>query len=982
MTVPPGAAARQAGAAAGAVRPRAAHPHDASRATALAALGEEGVSRRPLRAAAALGAAAVLAGAHRGVLQNGAFAESHGQAVTAVCGECGAPPWPAGQMGGTRLSVAQQQFIGDCKSIDEEVSEPVEEPTKAFGDQVARVLDPSMDALSSERVGITVHMPMGGVVVQTVRKELPAVPVFPVLGKCGLAEDDRDVEALLEEAVKLEAAKVEAKTVKVAMAHHVDSIEVPNASAWRTEKTVNVPMAEHVEDIFHVPVGVTQESEETEKIVKVPMAEYVENIVYVPPGVTQASAAGAYESAAAGSEQDDDAHEYEKEAVNELDDVMKATVAANQLAHARAADPAACRRAQWRLEHDELEDAAVFGTAVLAAPRVATPQRETMVEAEVLTGLAEDESQGGDVIYADAPGGLCDQIVQACDPPEPGSEEHETALARVLEGFGLAVDGFRSMLTSPVGKKRLVTFEQGGWGAGLYDWLHRAADVVNRGFSGYRTGWVRSVLPGALGAASSFVSSASWRWCCSSGTASQRALASSTAWSSTRQTWGHDLDGPGGRSRGGRRRHHSPGPPPPDPVGAPARVVDLARRRAAAVRAMPADAVVDLWDEALLFHGLGAAGSRKLLVLLKRALRRLPGLQPRAGGRGRLPLPAQYPHWGELGGRDPRQAERALSLLVKASSFMPRVLAMETARARKPLRKGVARRQSIRSLDSPLERQLARVKAEDQPVFVSVTSSRRPWRAAVGELVQELQYVARNTPDRKWDFAIAFITGHPEDDVVLEATRLLDKRLGTDGCLLGVDAEFANGTLIPEGPDSQEKTVSEETTAQCNITVTAMRLPRDKDGSLYDGVQGARPFAIGKEELMEISMLTLKLQETPGAQVYNQTGVNNATPLAWRQYLGIEEEPQGILLFADPGASDYTMKQATSEACLLSAHLPDLPAACEVVVPPCTFPRVKGVVCQQVRLSVHVEVELLLLGWCPHPVEAEVLGAVLELPEA
>ena len=169
--------------------------------------------------------------------------------MTAVCGECGAPPWPAGQMGGPAailhaggavlevhslflgeklimellkgtfrgahealvvegdqaVSVAQQ-FIGDCKSIDEEASESVEEPTKAFGDQVAHVLDPSMDTLSSEHVGITVHLPMGDVVVQTVCEELPAVPVFPVLGKCGLAEDDRDVEDPPEEAVNLEAS--------------------------------------------------------------------------------------------------------------------------------------------------------------------------------------------------------------------------------------------------------------------------------------------------------------------------------------------------------------------------------------------------------------------------------------------------------------------------------------------------------------------------------------------------------------------------------------------------------------------------------------------------------------------------------------------------------------------------------------------------------------------------------------------------------
>jgi len=52
--------------------------------------------------------------------------------------------------------------------------------------------------------------------------------------------------------------------------------------------------------------------------------------------------------------------------------------------------------------------------------------------------------------------------------------------------------------------------------------------------------------------------------------------------------------------------------------------------------------------------------------------------------------------------------------------------------------------------------------------------------------------------------------------------------------------------------------------------------------------------------------------------------VNNATPLAWRQYLGIEEEPQGILLFADPEASDYTMKQVLSGLDL------SFPTACKV----------------------------------------------------
>ena len=31
----------------------------------------------------------------------------------------------------------------------------------------------------------------------------------------------------------------------------------------------------------------------------------------------------------------------------------------------------------------------------------------------------------------------------------------------------------------------------GGWGAGVADWYARRADVVNRGFSGYNTRWLR-----------------------------------------------------------------------------------------------------------------------------------------------------------------------------------------------------------------------------------------------------------------------------------------------------------------------------------------------------------------------------------------------------------------------------------------------------------------------------------------------------------
>ena len=37
--------------------------------------------------------------------------------------------------------------------------------------------------------------------------------------------------------------------------------------------------------------------------------------------------------------------------------------------------------------------------------------------------------------------------------------------------------------------------EQRGWGAGLANWYHRSADVVNRGFSGYNSRWIKQALP-------------------------------------------------------------------------------------------------------------------------------------------------------------------------------------------------------------------------------------------------------------------------------------------------------------------------------------------------------------------------------------------------------------------------------------------------------------------------------------------------------
>lgn len=37
--------------------------------------------------------------------------------------------------------------------------------------------------------------------------------------------------------------------------------------------------------------------------------------------------------------------------------------------------------------------------------------------------------------------------------------------------------------------------DQGGWGAALADWYSRKADVINRGFSGYNSSWILTMLP-------------------------------------------------------------------------------------------------------------------------------------------------------------------------------------------------------------------------------------------------------------------------------------------------------------------------------------------------------------------------------------------------------------------------------------------------------------------------------------------------------
>jgi len=44
---------------------------------------------------------------------------------------------------------------------------------------------------------------------------------------------------------------------------------------------------------------------------------------------------------------------------------------------------------------------------------------------------------------------------------------------------------------------KLISYIQ-GWGAGLADFYHRTADVINRGYSGYNSRWIRSMITDIL----------------------------------------------------------------------------------------------------------------------------------------------------------------------------------------------------------------------------------------------------------------------------------------------------------------------------------------------------------------------------------------------------------------------------------------------------------------------------------------------------
>jgi small ligand-binding sensory domain FIST len=176
------------------------------------------------------------------------------------------------------------------------------------------------------------------------------------------------------------------------------------------------------------------------------------------------------------------------------------------------------------------------------------------------------------------------------------------------------------------------------------------------------------------------------------------------------------------------------------------------------------------------------------------------------------------------------------------------------------------------------------------------------WEEALDQILQEL--AAMHPGGGRWDFGVAFISGFDsQNDAVVGVTAKLDKTLGTEGGFLGV----ASAGSIGRSQERQRLVLSANDSLS-SITVTAVRLPRQADGTLGEGVQEARPFVVGKEELMQISQLALNIQDSSRSDPSgNIKSARHSTPLAWRKFLGQEgeHEAKSMLLFADPTTSQY-----------------------------------------------------------------------------
>lgn len=182
------------------------------------------------------------------------------------------------------------------------------------------------------------------------------------------------------------------------------------------------------------------------------------------------------------------------------------------------------------------------------------------------------------------------------------------------------------------------------------------------------------------------------------------------------------------------------------------------------------------------------------------------------------------------------------------------------------------------------------------PVFASILSTQKSWRAAIGEIKAEANYLIRSYPKKDWDFGVAFVSGY-EGTSIVDVARALDKELGTKGALLGVAVDGAGGQLI-DGSRGAAKPGEAD-----GIVLTAVQLPEPSEGAT--GLQRAKPFFVSKKEMMEISQLVCQIQ----GQTRVRGSTDPPTVRAWRRYLGAEEgQPKGILLFVDPMSTKFTVQ--------------------------------------------------------------------------
>jgi small ligand-binding sensory domain FIST len=156
------------------------------------------------------------------------------------------------------------------------------------------------------------------------------------------------------------------------------------------------------------------------------------------------------------------------------------------------------------------------------------------------------------------------------------------------------------------------------------------------------------------------------------------------------------------------------------------------------------------------------------------------------------------------------------------------------------------------------------------------------------------------------------VNGH--EGSVVEIVEALDEKLGAGGAVLAAQVDGCSGmradntrASAPGGSPSLE-------------LIAVQTPPAAVDGppsEVNDALTQAQPFFIGKQQLLEISSIILRLQ----ARTRVKGASLPSTPRAWHNYLGAEEgSVKGIILFVDPLATKYTVSQVLSGLDLAFPH--------------------------------------------------------------